>query len=1440
MGKQIRGLLDTGSGSSLIRSSFARKLKLTVRPVQEGQVSSLFAAEGSRLVIDGVADITFNVNGLLIAHTVYVVENIAETLIFGTDFLSENQIVIDYRNKVVSLCSDLIRAPLIRDNDRQNMAKLTKTLCIEPGCEKIVNVQCSPRFSNKDVLIESLPCAQFDKFAIARTICTTNTRSHTVARILNCLPHTLVLPKGTKIATVNNINVQRDCEPFKSPSLNTNSDSGKSGINLSPQQLEDFATDYGFRINPDLTPSQRLELLTLLHQYKSCFARNMHEMRRYQNYELELSLTDTKPSFRRQYKLSQDDAHECHRQINEMTECGIIEPTQNSMYQSAIFTVRKSSGQKRAVLDLRAVNDKLEPFLLQLPNMDQLLHALAGQKGQFHTTLDLASGFWQIKLKDGTSRDVTSFCDPVTGLRYRYCVAPFGLRQSAAAMINVLMGVMSPLVSQNIAFIYMDDICIASSDWAQHLERLEIILKTLDINNLSCQPTKTSIAFPSIKFLGYEVSKDGLKITEDRVKIIQSLKPPHDKKSLQKVMGLWQFFRNHCPKFSQSTYNMRKLLKKDAKFVWTEQCQSEFQNIIYRLTHAPILQPLSINKDFFIYTDSSYFGTAFAAFQPADDNPDRLHVVSYGGQALTTAHRSWSVLQIELLGVYHALKTCEHYCRHREVNIFSDNISLVYLKGMAMGSPREKRMATFLMGFRLNFHHVSGKRENTLADSLSRCFEEMTTSEIEKWVPNVDPRDDFLFAISKHDQPTIPENCQSDTNNHDCQSTRPETKAPNEQPNSGWASYGATLDTSSPGRETRSDFKNDGLRLHEIDQGAFQEMFPSQVYNMPACDVTHVCATTGRKRALKKPVTQKQTGKQPITEQSVNPVSENKHEIPVPSIQPADYLDDTYLKNIYIYLTQGKLTNSDKEDRTTLLLAEDFFVNEIGIMYRISLPRGKKATRVQSTEIRLALPQKYLAEVVAQAHDMGHFSKERNFEFLRTRFYAKNLWDAVSGYQKSCDKCQRMKRDLSKVTDKLHSLETPIQPNQMWAVDHMILSRPTTEGDTAIIVFIDAFSKWPIVRLVKNTSAVEAARVFVENIVSIFGLNPNGKLVLNSDKGAAFTSKFFQKICELLNVRLITSASQASQSNGLAESCVKAVKQGLKIFATADSQIKNAIPLIELSLRFQPQTATNLSPYEVIFGRKPCWPIISDEAINTETTFKGDQLDYYHFIAQRLKEIHAGVQQNIEESKELNEQQYNLRHKAQEPNWKIGQQVLISDRKVKANSDKILTRPRYHGSFFITDIVQNEGFGPSYRLVRTSDGRPLRHLISGSRLRAYSAPERDHFHAKYPKLSNNRQQEKPSEPSVTNNRQGNDEMSQQSQNTSAGDDINKVNTGTPLYEPAIKILKEKKQNGKHEFLVLFENKQKCWADRVSPALERAFRISQEQLRNKRRKRKSRY
>lgn len=50
------------------------------------------------------------------------------------------------------------------------------------------------------------------------------------------------------------------------------------------------------------------------------------------------------------------------------------------------------------------------------------------------------------------------------------------------------------------------------------------------------------------------------------------------------------------------------------------------------------------------------------------------------------------------------------------------------------------------MGFRLTFFHVAGV-ENSLADGLSRRFQEMSQTERQSWIPQIEERDDFLFAI---------------------------------------------------------------------------------------------------------------------------------------------------------------------------------------------------------------------------------------------------------------------------------------------------------------------------------------------------------------------------------------------------------------------------------------------------------------------------------------------------------------------------------------------------------------------------------------------------------------------------------------------------------------------------------------------------------------------
>ena len=53
---------------------------------------------------------------------------------------------------------------------------------------------------------------------------------------------------------------------------------------------------------------------------------------------------------------------------------------------------------------------------------------------------------------------------------------------------------------------------------------------------------------------------------------------------------------------------MTELLKKDAKFKWTKECEANFQELKKRLVTAPVLILPDIHKDYQVYCDASRQG----------------------------------------------------------------------------------------------------------------------------------------------------------------------------------------------------------------------------------------------------------------------------------------------------------------------------------------------------------------------------------------------------------------------------------------------------------------------------------------------------------------------------------------------------------------------------------------------------------------------------------------------------------------------------------------------------------------------------------------------------------------------------------------------------------------------------------------------------------------
>jgi hypothetical protein len=94
---------------------------------------------------------------------------------------------------------------------------------------------------------------------------------------------------------------------------------------------------------------------------------------------------------------------------------------------------------------------------------------------EWFTTLDLASGYWQIEM-DERDKEKTAFITH-EGL-YQWKVMPFGLTNAQATFQSMMQEVLGELFYKE-APAYIDDVNVHSKTFEEHLKYLEEVFKRL-------------------------------------------------------------------------------------------------------------------------------------------------------------------------------------------------------------------------------------------------------------------------------------------------------------------------------------------------------------------------------------------------------------------------------------------------------------------------------------------------------------------------------------------------------------------------------------------------------------------------------------------------------------------------------------------------------------------------------------------------------------------------------------------------------------------------------------------------------------------------------------------------------------------------------------------------------------------------------------------------
>ena len=113
-----------------------------------------------------------------------------------------------------------------------------------------------------------------------------------------------------------------------------------------------------------------------------------------------------------------------------------------------------------------------------------------------------------------------------------------------------------------------DLLALTKGTFEDHLERLERVLFRLKESGLKVNAKKSFFAKNELEYLGYWITRDGIKPLPDKVKAILALDAPRNRRELRSFIGIVNYYRDMWIRRSHVLAPLASLTSNKTRWSW--------------------------------------------------------------------------------------------------------------------------------------------------------------------------------------------------------------------------------------------------------------------------------------------------------------------------------------------------------------------------------------------------------------------------------------------------------------------------------------------------------------------------------------------------------------------------------------------------------------------------------------------------------------------------------------------------------------------------------------------------------------------------------------------------------------------------------------------------------------------------------------------------------